>query len=105
MTATGTEAGSGGYLATLNSFYDAEQRYVAAGGAKRGADFTEMAAHLHPRVVARQGPTVPYPGEWCGVDGVEKFFGVFSVTWSSLDLTDIQYFEGATGLAIQMRMR
>jgi ketosteroid isomerase-like protein len=96
---------SSGFIATLNSFYEAEQRYVAAGGAKAGADFGEMAAHLHPDVVARQGPTVPYPGDWHGIDGVERFFTVFSETWSTLELSEIQYFEGESGLAIKMRMR
>jgi len=105
MTASGTGDSSGGYIAALTSFYDAEQRYVAAGGAKAGADFSEMAAHLHPDIVARQGPTVPYPGDWHGVDGVQKFFAVFSETWSSLELTEMQYFEGGSGLAIQMHMR
>lgn len=105
MTASTSESPSGGFIAKLMSFYDAEQRYVAAGGAKAGADFSGMAAHLHPHVVARQGPTVPYPGEWRGIDGLERFFAVFTDTWSSLRLTRIQYFEGHSGLAIQMRMQ
>jgi ketosteroid isomerase-like protein len=105
MTASETAGPWYGYIAKLMAFYDAEQRYVAAGGAKVGADFSEMAAHLHPDIVGRQGPTVPFPGEWHGIDGIEKFFAVFSDTWSSLELTDIQYFEGQTGLAVQMRMR
>lgn len=95
----------GGYIASLNSFYEAEQRYVAAGGAKVGADFSEMASHLHPDIVTRQGPTVPYPGDWHGLDGMERFFAVFTETWSRLELSDIQYFEGESGLAIQMRMQ
>jgi len=94
-----------GFKGTLDSFYDAEQRYVAAGGAKAGADFSEMASHLHPDVVARQGPTLPYPGDWHGIAELQRFFALFSETWSSLELSEIQYFEGEAGLAIQMRMR
>ena len=89
----------------LESFYDAEQRYVAGGGAKAGADFSEMASHLHPHVVGHQGPTVPFSGDWFGIDGFKRFFAVFSSTWSHLELSDLQYFEGENGLAIQMRMR
>lgn len=96
---------SRGFADILASFYEAEQRYVAAGGAKAGADFSEMASHLHPDVVGRQGPTVPYPGDWHGADGLQRFFALFTETWSSLELSDIQYFEGETGLAIQMRMQ
>lgn len=93
------------YMDTLNSFYDAEQRFVAAGGTKAGADFSEMASHLHPDVVGRQGPTVPYSGDWQGVAGFERFFGVFTDTWATLELSEIHHFVGDTGLAIQMRMQ
>lgn len=93
------------FKAKLDSFYAAEQRYVDAGGAKAGADFSEMAAHFHPDVVARQGPTVPYAGDWHGAADIERFFTIFSETWSTLELTEIQYFEGESGLAIQMRMQ
>jgi ketosteroid isomerase-like protein len=105
MSEAHPEASSNGFIATLNSFYEAEQRYVGAGGARSGADFSEMAAHLHPDVVARQGPTVPYPGDWHGVEGIERFFAVFTQTWSTLKLTEIQFFQGESGLAIQMRMQ
>lgn len=94
-----------GFRARLESYYQAERRYVEAGGAKAGADFSEMASHLHPEVVGRQGPNVPYPGEWRGIAAFERFFALFSETWSSLELSKTQYFEGETGLAIQMRMR
>jgi len=105
MSATDTAGSSSGFIDTLNSFYEAEQRYVAAGGAKAGADFSEMASHLHPDVVGRQGPTVPYPGDWHGIEGIQRFFAVFSETWSTLTLSEIRYFHGEAGLAIQMRMQ
>jgi hypothetical protein len=105
MSTTDSEGSASSFIATLNSFYDAEQRYVAAGGAKAGADFSEMASHLHPDIVARQGPNVPYPGDWHGIAGIERFFALFSETWSALDLTVFQFFEADTGLAIQMRMQ
>lgn len=93
------------HLDTLNSFYDAEQRYVAAGGAAADADFTEMAAFLHPEVVVRQGPTVPFPGNWCKIAAVERFFALFTETWSALRLENIQLFEGDTGVAVTMGMQ
>lgn len=104
MTTTGSTTPTD-FASTLARFYEAEQRYVAAGGAKAGADFSEMASFLHPDVVGRQGPTVPYGGDWHGAAGIERFFALFSDTWSWLELSEIQYFEGETGLAIQMRMR
>ena len=93
------------YLDLLHSFYAAEQRYVDAGGAPAGADFSEVAAHLHPSVVVRQGPTVPFAGDWHGIAAVEEFFAHFTDTWSSLELADVRSFEGQTGVAITMRMQ
>jgi ketosteroid isomerase-like protein len=90
---------------TLNAFYAAEQRYVAAGGAKAQADYSEMEALFHPDIVGRQGPSVPFPGDWPGKDGVRKFFEVFTDTWSTLDLSDIQHFEGESGVVVTLRMR
>lgn len=90
---------------TLNGFYTAEQRYVAAGGAKANADYSEMASFFHPDIVGRQGPSVPFPGDWVGKDGVKKFFEVFSDTWSTLDLSDINHFEGETGVVVTLRMK
>ncbi|MEV6013114.1 nuclear transport factor 2 family protein [Streptomyces sp. NPDC051976] len=78
---------------------------MSAGGAEGGASFAEMGAHLHPDVVLRQGPSVPYPGDWVGVAGVERFFGVFSRTWQSLNLSEARYFVSADGVAISHRMR
>jgi ketosteroid isomerase-like protein len=105
MTETSNRPPQREHLDVLNGFYEAEQRYVAAGGAPQGADFGEVAAHLHPDVVARQGPTVPFPGDWHGAEELEKFFALFTDTWSSLDLSDIRYYTGETGVAIQMRMQ
>jgi hypothetical protein len=90
---------------TLDGFYEAEIRYVAAGGAPAGADFSGMAAFLHPEVAVHQGPVVPYAGEWKGIDALQRFFKFYSQTWSSLDLSETQYFEGPTGVAIFLRMR
>lgn len=93
------------YRTRLESFYAAEVRYVAAGGAKANADFSEMSAHFHPRAVIRQGPSVPYAGEWCGAEEIERFFAVHSDAWSSLDLSEIEYYAGDHGVAISLRMR
>ena len=104
MSATNVGAGGRSYLDVLGEFYEAELRYVAAGGAQAGADFSEMAACLHPAVVARQGPTLPYGGDWHGIDGARQFFAVFTDTWSTLELSETRVFEGDTGIAITQRM-
>ncbi|WP_433496963.1 nuclear transport factor 2 family protein [Sphaerimonospora sp. CA-214678] len=102
---TATDVPSGGHYDTLNAFYAAEQRYVTAGGVEAGADFTELAALFHPEFVCHQGPSLPYSGDWRGAQGLEQFFAVFTATWSSLELSDVRYFSGDTGVAITMRMK
>ncbi|MTD54954.1 nuclear transport factor 2 family protein [Amycolatopsis pithecellobii] len=87
----------------LNKFYDAEMRYIAAGGAREGADFGEMASCLHPEVVMHQGPSVPFPGDWTGINEVERFFAVLSETWIAMDITNVKYFLGDDGVAVSMR--
>jgi ketosteroid isomerase-like protein len=103
MTTT-SRAASRSPQETLHSFYDAEQRFVSAGGFEADADFSEVVSHFHPQVIARQGPTVPYAGDWHGHDGVEQFFRAFTQCWSSLALSEIRSFEGESGVAVTMRM-
>lgn len=102
---TTTDVPTGGHYDTLNAFYAAEQRYVRAGGLEAGADFGEIAALFHPQMVCHQGPSLPYAGDWRGADGLEQFFATFTATWSWLELSDIRYFSGDTGVAITMHMR
>ncbi len=98
-------SGGEGYGAALDNFFDAEMRYVAEGGAEAGASFAEMGAHLHPEVCLHQGPSVPFPGDWVGTDGVERFFGAFSQTFQSLDLSEVRYFVGDVGVAVSLCMK
>jgi hypothetical protein len=95
---------SSSHRQTLDGFYEAEIRYVAAGGAAAGADFGDMAAFLHRDVTVHQGPVVPYSGEWVGINELQRFFKIYSETWSSLDLSDVRYFDGPSGVAIFLRM-
>ncbi len=86
--------------AVVDRFFDAEMRYIAAGGAPRGADFSEMAALLHPEAVMHQGPSVPWPGDWKGIHELERFFSTLSHTWSSMEITDVKHYQGNEGVAV-----
>ena len=87
----------------LDRFYAAEVRYMNAGGFAAGADFSDVAACLHADVVFRHGPSVPYPGDWQGFDGVKRLFEAMSQTWSYLEFQDVQYFYNVTGVAIKVQ--
>jgi uncharacterized protein len=89
--------------ALMDHFYDAEVRFIEAGGAAAGADFSEMAACFHPDVVMHQGPSVPFPGDWVGREGLRDFFAVLSETWSDMAILDRAYYVGDDGVAITMR--
>lgn len=86
----------------LERFFDAEVRYIAAGGAPRGADFSEMAALLHPDVVMHQGPSVPWPGDWKGKAELERFFALLSNTWSHMEITDVKKYRRSDGVAVSV---
>src|SRR5437660_8426367 len=97
-------AGAGNVEAAsvLDRFFDAEMRYIAAGGAPRGADFSEMAALLHPDAVMHQGPSVPWPGDWRGIEQLELFFSILSETWSAMDIVPMERFPRQDGVAIKV---
>ena len=99
-----TTASQMGYTRVLDRFYDAEVRYLAEGGAPRGASFDDMAACFHPEAVMHQGPSVPFPGDWKGIDGIERFFAVLSEVWASADGMEVTYYVGEDGVAVSMRV-
>jgi len=99
----GTESPAGkDAAAVVEEFFAAEMRYIAAGGAARGADFGEMAALLHPEAVMHQGPSVPWPGDWRGIARLEEFFALLSETWSAMDITNVQHYRGVEGVAVSV---
>ncbi|WP_328307995.1 nuclear transport factor 2 family protein [Streptomyces sp. NBC_00442] len=78
---------SDGARAVLERFYAAESAYVAAGGPGR-AGFAEIAACLHPQVVLHQAPGLPFTGEWRGAEGMERFMGVMTELWQSVEFLE-----------------
>jgi ketosteroid isomerase-like protein len=93
-----------GFTALLDRFYDAEVRYIAAGGSQRGADFAEMAACFHPDAVLHQGPSTPFPGHWATHAGLEKFFSTMADTWLSGEDLKVNYFTADNGVAVDHRV-
>ncbi|GAA0985800.1 hypothetical protein GCM10009555_061900 [Acrocarpospora macrocephala] len=89
--------------AMMERFFNAEVRYIEAGGAAAGADFSEMAACFHPDVVMHQGPSVPFPGDWVGSDELQRFFALLSETWSDMAILDRTNYVGEEGVAITVR--
>ena len=77
-------------LRTLKDFFAAEAAYVTAGGPGK-ADFSGMAAHLHPDVVMYQAESLPYGGEWTGPAGIESFMAAMGEEWTSLEFLEQRF--------------
>ena len=81
----------------LRRFLDAEGQYLAAGGQDAGADFAPISSLLAEDAVMRQARNLPYGGDWVGHDGFREFFARMTRTWSSVELSDLEFFEPVSG--------
>ena len=75
-------------IAILNRFFEAETSYIAAGG----GDFGPIAATLDPECVIYQPSSLPYGGEWRGLERFEAWMKAFTEQWSSLKATQPEFF-------------
>ncbi|MEU5955372.1 nuclear transport factor 2 family protein [Streptomyces sp. NPDC047525] len=81
-------------LTVLTGMYEAESRYLAAGGPGR-ATFDLLAPYFAPDVVMHQARALPYGGTWRGHDGMTRFFLAMSRTWESFEIGEQEFL--ATG--------
>ncbi|OKH79606.1 hypothetical protein EB73_35560 [Mycobacterium sp. SWH-M3] len=75
-------------IAVLHRFYEAETEYLEA----EPKDFAVIASTLHPDCIMHQPNSLPYAGQWHGHEGFERWMAAFSEAWSSLTVTDPQFF-------------
>jgi uncharacterized protein len=92
-----TDAPASPAVAVLQRFYAAEQRYVASGDER---DFSAMAAEVHPDITVHSAPSLPYGGEWRGVERLRAFVAAFADAWSELDVEDVQVLDGGDELVM-----
>ncbi|MGW5867049.1 nuclear transport factor 2 family protein [Streptomyces sp. NPDC055239] len=82
----------------LTGMYEAESRYLAAGGPGR-ASFDLLAPYFAPYfapdVVLHQAAALPYGGSWRGHDGMTRFFLAMSETWETFEIGEQRFL--ATG--------
>lgn len=79
--------------AVLLRFYEAERRYMSAGGASGGASFDEFASTMADDVVLHQTPDLPWGGEYHGVARYAEWGAQMSECFSSLDVQNAKFFE------------
>jgi uncharacterized protein len=76
-------------MLALRRFYAAEERYVASGG----EDFAAVAEILHPDVVVVSAASLPYGGEWRGIEQFRRFMEAFGAAWDELEVEDPAFVE------------
>lgn len=89
----------------LNRFYDAERRYMAAGGAAAGAPFDEMAATLHPEVELHQTPDLPWGGEYRGHEGFRDWSVKMSDAFDQLSVEDTEFYIGEDRVIVLSKLK
>ncbi len=92
-------------LAVLQKFFDAEMRYIGAGGSGEGADFRELASCFHPEAIMRHGPSSPFPGDWKGLDEIQRLFDALADTYASGEDLQMAYYFDGTGDVIALSLR
>jgi uncharacterized protein len=99
MVLPGGERGS-----RLDAFYAAEAAYLAGGmsGSEARAAFRDC---FTPDVVVREPESLPYGGEWCGRDGVERLMERLRQVYDEAGFEDRRTFECRDTVFTLMRSR
>lgn len=77
----------GDAVAVLKGMYEAETRFLAAGGPGK-ASFDTLAPFFDADVVLHQADALPYGGTWRGHQGMERFMIAMSEAWESFEMVE-----------------
>ena len=72
----------------LERFFDAERRYMEAGGS-----FEELRDTMADNVVLHQSPDLPWGGEYAGPKRYEEWARAMSAVFDRVDMQNPQFFE------------
>lgn len=81
-------AETGGFSAMelLERMFAVELRFLQ----QEEADLSLLATAFHPDVVVHEPASLPYAGDWRGLDGVGRLFRTMRETWSDLSVDGLQ---------------
>ncbi|MFE6162997.1 nuclear transport factor 2 family protein [Streptomyces sp. NPDC056486] len=88
----------------LTGMYEAESRYLAAGGPGK-ASFDLLAPYFAPDVVLHQAAALPYGGTWHGHDGMTRFFLAMSETWETFEIGEQQFLATGETAVVRSQVR
>ena len=75
----------------LMAFYEAERRYMTAGGKAGGASFDEFASTMYPEVVRHQTPDLPWGGAYHGIERYSDWAAAMSDCLTSVAVQDAKF--------------
>ena len=70
----------------LTRLFEVERRFLCSDFGT--ADL--LATAFHPDVVIHEPASLPYPGDWCGLEGVTALFRAMRETWSDIRVEDLR---------------
>ncbi|MFD7233804.1 nuclear transport factor 2 family protein [Streptomyces syringium] len=99
-----TEPSTADSTAVLTGMYEAEAKYLAAGGPGE-APFDLLAPFFASDVVLHQADALPYGGTWRGHAGLTRFFLAMSDAWESFDMVDQEFLATGETAVVLTRVR
>jgi ketosteroid isomerase-like protein len=70
----------------LERMFEVELRFVGSDS----ADVALLASAFHPDVVVHEPKSLPYAGDWRGLDGIGALFREMREVWSNLAVDDLE---------------
>ncbi|CAN7538100.1 nuclear transport factor 2 family protein [Bosea sp. LjRoot237] len=80
------DAGGPSAMELLERMFAVELRFLQ----QEQADLGLLATAFHPDVVVHEPASLPYAGDWYGLDGIGRLFRTMRATWSDLSIDGLQ---------------
>jgi len=81
-----TDSGGFSAMELLERMFAVELRFLQ----QDEADLDLLATAFHPDVVVHEPASLPYAGDWRGLDGIGRLFSTMRETWSDLSVDGLQ---------------
>ncbi|MFG2503460.1 nuclear transport factor 2 family protein [Streptomyces sp. NPDC048441] len=91
-------------ITVLTGMYEAESRYLAAGGPGE-ASFELLAPYFAPDVVMHQAQALPYGGTWRGHDGMARFLLAMSEAWETFEIGEQEFLATGETAVVRTQVR
>lgn len=87
--------------ALVERMFAAEFRFMKAGG----TDQLLLADAFHPEVVIHEPRSLPYAGDWAGLDGAACLMRAMNDTWSAMAVDNLEVHGDGAHILLACRLR